>query len=141
MSWRGTEGGIAAAKQNHFVVMTPGTHCYFDHYQGHPTMEPLAIGGFTPLEKVYNFNPIPSELNALESKYILGAQANVWTEYINTSKEVEYFSLPRMAALAEVLWTPAENKNLTRFLKDIQVHFNYLELFKTNCYSVDYIYY
>ncbi len=142
MSWRGTEGGIAAAKQNHFVVMTPGTHCYFDHYQGHPTMEPLAIGGFTPLEKVYNFNPIPSELNALESKYILGAQANVWTEYINTSKEVEYFAIPRMAALAEVLWTTTENKNLTRFLNNIQSHFSYLDLYKTNyapsIYNINY---
>jgi hexosaminidase len=142
MSWRGTEGGIAAAQQNHYVVMTPGSHCYFDHYQGHASIEPLAIGGYTPLEKVYDYNPIPTELNKNESKYILGAQANVWTEYITTTQGVDYAALPRMAALAEVLWTPAENKNLTRFLKDIQVHFNYLELFKTNysssIYNINY---
>lgn len=142
MSWRGTEGGIAAAKQNHNVVMTPGSHCYFDHYQGHPSIEPLAIGGFTPLEKVYDYNPIPAELNKIESKYILGAQANIWTEYITTNKGVEYAAMPRMAALAEVLWTPLENKNLTRFLKDIQVHFNYLDLYKTNystsIYNINY---
>ncbi len=142
MSWRGVEGGIAAAKQNHYVVMTPGSHCYFDHYQGHASIEPLAIGGYTPLEKVYDYNPIPTELNKNESKYILGAQANIWTEYITTSQGVEYAALPRMAALAEVLWTPLENKNLTRFLKDIQVHFNYLDLFKTNysssIYNINY---
>jgi hexosaminidase len=142
MSWRGTEGGIAAAKQNHYVVMTPGSHCYFDHYQGHPSTEPLAIGGFTPLEKVYNYNPIPSELNKTESKYILGAQANIWTEYITTNKRVEYAAMPRMAALAEVLWTPLDNKNLTRFLKDIQIHFNYLDLYNTNystsIYNINY---
>jgi hexosaminidase len=124
------------------VVMTPGSHCYFDHYQGHGSIEPLAIGGFTPLEKVYSFNPVPGELNETESKYILGAQANVWTEYISTTKGVEYAALPRMAALSEVLWTPVENKNLTRFLKDIQVHFNYLDLFKSNystsIYNINY---
>jgi hexosaminidase len=132
MSWRGTEGGIAAAKQNHYVVMTPGSHCYFDHYQGHPSLEPLAIGGYTPIEKVYDYNPIPTELNENESKYILGAQANVWTEYISTTNGVEYAAIPRMAALAEVLWTPIENKNLTRFLKDLQTHYSYLDLYKTN---------
>ncbi|MEK8179431.1 family 20 glycosylhydrolase [Flavobacterium buctense] len=104
MSWRGTEGGIAAAKQKHFVVMTPGSHCYFDHYQGDPKNEPLAIGGYTPVEKVYAFNPIPNELSNEESKYILGAQANVWTEYIDTPEQVEYMIFPRMLALSEVLW-------------------------------------
>jgi hexosaminidase len=142
MSWRGTEGGIAAAKQNHYVVMTPGSHCYFDHYQGHPSIEPLAIGGFTPIEKVYDYNPIPTELNQSESKYILGAQANVWTEYISTSESVEYAAIPRMAALAEVLWTPIENKNVNRFLNNIQGHFSYLDLYKTNyassLYNINY---
>jgi hexosaminidase len=142
MSWRGTEGGIAAAQQNHYVVMTPGTHCYFDHYQGHPSIEPVAIGGYTPIEKVYEYNPIPPELKEFETKYILGAQANVWTEYISTSQAVEYAAIPRMAALAEVLWTPSENKNLTRFLTDIQGHFSYLDLYKTNyaqsIYNINY---
>jgi hexosaminidase len=82
MSWRGTKGGIEAAKQNHFVVMTPGSHCYFDHYQGEPKNEPLAIGGFTTVEKVYGFNPTPTTLNKSEANYILGAQGNVWTEYM-----------------------------------------------------------
>lgn len=132
MSWRGIEGGVAAAKLNHYVVMTPGTHCYLDHYQGHPSMEPLAIGGFTPLEKVYAYNPIPDELNEKESNYILGAQANIWTEYISTSKGIEYAAMPRMAALSEVLWTPQEHKNSQRFLTNIQAHFNYLDLYQIN---------
>jgi hexosaminidase len=104
MSWRGTEGGIAAAKEKHFVVMSPGSHCYFDHYQGEPKNEPIAFGGYTNVEKVYSFNPIPKELSEEESKYILGAQANVWTEYINTPEHVEYMVFPRIAALSEVLW-------------------------------------
>jgi hexosaminidase len=115
MSWRGTEGGIAAAKQKHYVVMSPGSHCYFDHYQGKPENEPLAIGGFTSLEKVYNFNPMPKELNLEEQKYILGAQANVWTEYILTPEQVEYMIMPRMSALAEVLWGTANPENFIDF--------------------------
>ena len=110
MSWRGTEGGIAAAKQQHEVIMTPGTHCYFDHYQSKDPNEPVAIGGFTPLEKVYAFNPIPSELSEEASQYILGAQANVWTEYITSEDHVEYMVFPRILALSEVDWTgPTED--------------------------------
>ena len=120
MSWRGTEGGIAAAKQKHYVVMTPGSHCYFDHYQGKPVNEPLAIGGFTSLEKVYTFNPIPKELNLEEQKYILGAQANVWTEYILTPEHVEYMIMPRMSALAEVLWGTANPENFLDFKTRLQ---------------------
>ncbi len=105
MSWRGTEGGIAAAKQQHNVVMTPGSHCYFDHYQNENEDEPLAIGGFTPLEKVYSFNPIPEELSENETQYILGAQGNVWTEYMKTPDHVEYMIFPRILALSEVNWT------------------------------------
>lgn len=104
MSWRGTEGGITAAKQNHFVVMTPGSHCYFDHYQGKSASEPLAIGGYTPLEKVYEFNPIPSELNAQEAHYILGGQANLWTEYIPAFDQLTYMTYPRAIALSQALW-------------------------------------
>jgi hexosaminidase len=115
MSWRGMEGGIAAAKQKHQVVMTPGEFVYFDHAQGDPTLEPLNIGGYLPLEKVYSFEPTPKELTADEKKYILGAQANVWTEYIPTTQQVEYMVLPRMSALAEVLWTPASQKNWESF--------------------------
>jgi hexosaminidase len=115
MSWRGMEGGTTAAKQKHQVVMTPGEFVYFDHAQGDPTLEPLNIGGYLPLEKVYAFEPTPKELTADEKKYILGAQANVWTEYIPTTQQVEYMVLPRMSALAEVLWTPASQKNWESF--------------------------
>ena len=127
MSWRGTEGGIAAAKQKHYVVMTPGSHCYFDHYQGKPENEPLAIGGFTSLEKVYNFNPMPKELDLEEQKYILGAQANVWTEYILTPEQVEYMIMPRMSALAEVLWGTANPENFIDFKTRLQAQENWLK--------------
>ncbi len=127
MSWRGTEGGIAAAKESHFVVMTPGSHCYFDHYQGNPKNEPLAIGGCTPVEKVYEFNPIPKELSKEESKYILGAQANVWTEYIATPEQVEYMIFPRMLALSEVLWGTSSPENYGDFEKRMIEHFAFLD--------------
>ncbi len=127
MSWRGTEGGIEAARQKHYVVMTPGSHVYFDHYQGEPAREPLAIGGFTPLEKVYAFEPTPSALSENEKKYILGAQANVWTEYIPTPRQVEYMILPRMSALAEVLWTPAHLKNWDEFTTRMQQQYKRYE--------------
>jgi hexosaminidase len=115
MSWRGMEGGTAAARQKHQVVMTPGEFVYFDHAQGDPALEPLNIGGYLPLAKVYSFEPTPPELTATEQKYILGAQANLWTEYIPTEQYAEYMVLPRMAALAEVLWTPARLKNWESF--------------------------
>ena len=117
MSWRGTEGGIAAAKQKHFVVMTPGSHCYFDYYQGEPKNEPLAIGGYIPVEKVYSFNPTPKELNPEEAKYILGAQANVWTEYMEDAAKVEYMIFPRIMALSEVLWGTSNSEKYVNFQK------------------------
>jgi hexosaminidase len=120
MSWRGTEGGIEAARLKHPVVMTPGSHCYFDHYQGNPRQETVAIGGFTPLEKVYQYDPIPADLNAEERKYILGAQANVWTEYIPNKEHVEYMALPRMAAMAEVLWSYPEKRDYADFFRRIE---------------------
>lgn len=127
MSWRGTEGGIAAAKQKHFVVMTPGSHCYFDHYQGDPKNEPIAFGGYTPVEKVYSFNPTPNELSKEEATYILGAQANVWTEYIETPKHVEYMIMPRMAALSEVLWGTANGSDYKNFENRLINHFDFYE--------------
>jgi len=127
MSWRGTEGGIAAAKQKHFVVMSPGSHCYFDHYQGEPKNEPIAFGGYTNVEKVYSFNPIPKELSEEESKYILGAQANVWTEYINTPEHVEYMVFPRIAALAEVLWGTSNPNEYKVFEARLIQHFERYE--------------
>jgi hexosaminidase len=104
MSWRGFEGGIEAAKQKHFVVMSPGSHCYFDHYQSTNPNEPLAIGGFTSIQKVYDFNPIPAGFTEQEAFYILGGQANLWTEYIPDMKQLEYMTYPRALALSQVLW-------------------------------------
>ncbi len=127
MSWRGTEGGIEAAKQKHYVVMSPGSHCYFDHYQGDPKNEPLAIGGYTNLEKVYSFNPIPEVLTNEESHYILGAQGNLWTEYIADEKKVEYMIFPRMMALAEVLWGTANPTDFTQFQERVIGQFQTLD--------------
>ena len=143
MSWRGEEGGIEAAKQKHHVVMTPGSHCYFDHYQGNKKTEPLAIGGYTTLEKVYRYNPIPETLNIEEAQYILGAQGNVWTEYIPTPEHAMYMALPRLCALSEVLWTNATQKNYTEFVTRIIQHVQLLEELKINyskaIYDVDMI--
>ena len=132
MSWRGTEGGIAAARQHHQVVMTPGAYCYFDHYQGSQQNEPLAIGGYTTIEKVYSFEPMPSALNEMEQHYILGAQGNVWTEYITSPEQVEYMALPRMCALAEVLWTPKNQKDYPDFQNRLLRHFSILDKLNVN---------
>lgn len=132
MSWRGTQGGIDAAKLGHDVVMSPGGYCYFDHYQGDPRSEPLAIGGYTPIEKVYSYEPVPSELKPDEQMHILGAQANVWTEYIPNTKQVEYMVFPRIAALAEVLWSPVKNKDYNNFKKRLFNQFEYLNYFGIN---------
>jgi len=123
MSWRGIEGGISAAKQKHNVVMSPTDYCYFDYYEGKPENEPLAIGGFLPLKKVYSYEPIPAELSADEQKYIMGVQANQWTEYIATPELAEYMTLPRLCALAEVAWSPKEKRDLDNFLDKMSVHY------------------
>ena len=120
MSWRGINGAIEAAKQHHNVIMTPTSHCYFDYYQSENENEPIAIGGFLPLEKVYSFNPIPEELNEEEAKYVLGAQGNIWTEYMKTSEHVEYMAFPRILAMSEVVWSKTENKNYPGFVKRIE---------------------
>ena len=132
MSWQGIEGGIAAARSGHYAVMSPGSHCYFDHYQGDPANEPLAIGGYTTVQKVYSYEPIPAELKPEEHKYILGAQGNVWTEYILTPEHVEYMAVPRMLALAEVLWTPKEKRNEADFIARLEREFPMLETMKVN---------
>jgi hexosaminidase len=138
MSWRGISGGIAAAKQHHDVIMTPGTHCYFDHYQANPKYEPHAIGGYTTVKKVYSYEPIPEELSAEEAKYILGSQANMWTEYIPSEHHLEYMLLPRMIALAEVNWTQAKNKNWDDFNRRLQAHFLRFDREGTNYCPGDY---
>jgi len=131
MSWRGIKGGIEAAEQGHDVVMTPTSHCYFDYYQANPDFEPLAIGGFTSLKKVYSFEPVPAELDKNKVKYILGAQGNVWTEYMKTPEYVEYMAVPRMTALAEVLWSPREFRDWDSFqhrLVDQKKRFDFLDV-------------
>lgn len=116
MSWRGMEGGIEAAQLGHDVIMTPTSFCYFDYYQTADTQdEPLGIGGYVPIEKVYSLEPVPAALTKEQGKHILGAQANLWTEYIASTEHVEYMILPRMAALAEVQWTQPEKKDFKDF--------------------------
>eukprot|EP01088_Endostelium_zonatum_P015812 TRINITY_DN4027_c0_g1_i1.p1 TRINITY_DN4027_c0_g1~~TRINITY_DN4027_c0_g1_i1.p1 ORF type:complete len:536 (-),score=126.04 TRINITY_DN4027_c0_g1_i1:26-1633(-) len=106
MSWRGDEGGIAAAKAKHDVVMTPGYALYFDHYQGDPKTEPLAIRSeILDVKQVWNYWPVPKELVGEEKNRVLGAQGQVWTEYMKTGSHVEYMLYPRACALSEVVWT------------------------------------
>jgi hexosaminidase len=135
MSWRGEEGGIAAAKQKHNVIMTPGNWCYFDHYQNSSKTEPLAIGGLTSVSEVYSYEPLPSQLTSEEAKYILGAQANLWTEYITTPEHAEYMAYPRACALAEVVWSPKESRNLNDFFQRMQTHFIRLDEWNVNSAS------
>ena len=120
MSWRGEAGGIEAAKQHHDVVMTPNTYLYFDYYQSKDTeTEPMAIGGYLPIERVYSYEPMPKSLSPEEQKYIVGVQANLWTEYIPDFKQVQYMVLPRMAALSESQWCAPEKKNYEAFLQRV----------------------
>ena len=116
MSWRGESGGIAAAKQHHDVVMTPNNYLYFDYYQSlDKANEPLAIGGYLPLETVYSYEPMPKELTADEARHIIGVQANIWTEYMPTFKQMQYMALPRLAALSEVQWSQPALKDYNSF--------------------------
>ena len=133
MSWRGTQGGIDAARQRHDVVMTPGKPTYFDHYQSRDQAgEPLAIGGFNPLDSVYAYEPVPAELEPEFRKHVLGTQGQIWTEYIPNPKHVEYMAFPRSAALAEVGWTPASRKDYADFFQRLQVHLRRLDALDVN---------
>ena len=116
MSWRGADPGAESAKQGHDVIMTPNAYLYFDYYQTKDTWnEPLGIGGFVPVEKVYEFEPVAKDLTSEQAKHILGVQANLWGEYIAYPSHIQYMVLPRMAALAEVQWMQPENKNFDEF--------------------------
>ena len=141
MSWRGTKGAVQAAKEGHDVILTPGSHCYFDHYQSENENEPLAIGGFLPLEKVYHFNPVPEGLTDKEATHVLGAQGNVWTEYMQTEKQVEYMAFPRTVALSEVLWSSPEYKNYQDFIHRLEQYQKRLDQLEVNyanhIYSVE----
>jgi len=132
MSWRGVEGGIAAARQGHDAIMTPEDYCYFDHYQALSSTEPKAIGGFLPLKKVYSYEPVPEELKADERKHILGAQGNLWTEFIPTVKQAEYMALPRMIALSEVDWSPKGKRDFLEFRTRLTPHLRKLDFMKVN---------
>ncbi|MFM6946273.1 MAG: beta-N-acetylhexosaminidase [Flavobacteriales bacterium] len=132
MSWRGYDGGISAAKLGHDVVMCPGSHCYFDHYQGKGSDEPLAIGGFTSLDKVLSFEPIPPSMDAAQAAYVLGAQGNLWTEYIADYKKLEYMAYPRAIALSTALWSETKPSYEDFLPILIKHHFPFLEKKQVN---------
>jgi hexosaminidase len=125
MSWRGYNGGVAAATKNHDAIMSPYTHCYFDMYQSRFTSGRMAIGGYLPLDIVYRFEPVPDVLNMEQAKHILGAQGNVWTEYIADEDRLQEMIFPRIAALSEVLWTPVEKKDFAGFSSRVVTQFKF----------------
>ncbi len=127
MSWRGEEGGIAAAKQHHDVVMTPNPFTYLDYYQGEPYHEPAAIGGLLTLEKVYSYEPIPSVLTEKEASYIKGIQGNLWAEYVHSPEKAEYMTFPRAAAIAEIGWSQPQNKNWENFKQRMETQYKRYE--------------
>jgi hexosaminidase len=131
MSWRGEKGGIEAAKQNHDVIMTPGDFVYLDHSQLQKE-DSVTIGGYTPVKETYSYEPVPKELSAAESKHILGAQGNVWTEYMGNTQKVEYMIFPRVSALSEVLWSPSEKRNWSDFETRLQQQCKRYTLWGTN---------
>jgi len=132
MSWRGTDGAVAAAQAGHDVIMTPTSHAYFDYYQSENADEPTAIGGFLPLEKVYGFNPIPKELSTAEAVHVLGPQGNLWTEYVTSEKQVEYMVFPRMIAMSEVAWSAQESRNFADFVSRLEGFHERLDLLDIN---------
>jgi hexosaminidase len=131
MSWRGEDGGITAAKSGNDAIMTPTSHLYFDYYQA-KTGEPLAIGGLIPLEKVYSYEPIPDGLDINQATRILGAQGNVWTEYIKTPKMLEYMSVPRMTALSEIVWSKRKKRDFSEFKTRLNFYKYFLDIKKIN---------
>ena len=129
---------IEAAREGHDVVMTPYSHLYFDFYQTTDQRgEPLAIGGFLPLDTVYSYEPVPTELTPTEARQILGAQANVWTEYMASEEYVEYMVFPRMFALSEILWSPVEIRDYEGFVDRLDWHFERLEALGVNYRPLD----
>jgi hexosaminidase len=138
MSWRGEEGGITAANAGHDVVMAPWHHTYLDYYQSDDRdKEPLAIGGFLPLEHVYSYEPIPEEIDPVKAQHVLGTQAQLWREYIPTSEHTEYMAFPRLCALAEVAWTPAEKKEYEDFTARLVEHLKRLDALNVNYHKLD----
>jgi hexosaminidase len=138
MSWRGEKGGIEAAQQHHTVIMTPTTYVYFDYSQTKQE-DSLTIGGYLPVETIYKYEPLPSSLSADEQKYIIGAQANVWSEYMSNPAKVEYMIFPRLTALSEVLWSPKESKNWDDFKNRLPQQYKRYDLWqvKYNTKGID----
>ncbi|MCE5217737.1 beta-N-acetylhexosaminidase [bacterium] len=132
MSWRGIGGGVAAANAGHDVVMTPTTHCYLDYAQARGSDEPEAIGGYLPLSVVYSYEPTPSQLSPAQHQYVVGVQGNLWTEYMHTPEEVEYFGFPRACALAEIGWTPSQLKDYASFRERLVTHLKRLDQMQVN---------
>jgi hexosaminidase len=138
MSWRGTLGGIEASRMGHDVVMTPYSNLYFDYYQSEDQAnEPFAIGGFLPLDSVYAYEPVPQQMRAEDAAHIIGAQANVWTEYMKTPEQIEYMIFPRMFALAELAWSPIEAKDFADFRQRIEWHVARLDALDVNYRPLD----
>lgn len=137
MSWRGVKGGIAAARAGHDVVMAPTSHTYLDYYQGSSKKEPLAIGGRLPLRIVYQFEPVPTELNQQEAHHVLGAQGQLWTEYIAAPRHLEYMAYPRAAALAEVVWSGQTQRDYEAFVARLRHHRKRLDAMDINYRKVD----
>jgi hexosaminidase len=135
MSWRGEKGGVEAAKMGHDVVMSPTTHLYVNYGQSpqpHSPYEPLMIGGYIPLDVIYNYNPLPAELTPAQQQHVLGPQANLWTEYITTPAAAEYMLFPRLLAVSEVAWTPAARKSYAAFVPRMSQQFARLDHKKIN---------
>jgi len=131
MSWRGEAGGIEAAKQDHDVIMTPGTHVYLDHSQSKKE-DSVTIGGYLSVQKVYSYEPVPGVLSVKQKKHVLGAQGNVWTEYMKSPRKVEYMLFPRLSALSEVLWSPPASRSWNEFEKRLAVQFKRYDLWGVN---------
>jgi len=132
MSWRGEEGGIAAAQQNHNVIMTPTGWCYFDYYQDSAKTDSIPVGSLVDVKKVYTYEPVPPQLSPEQATHILGAQANLWTEYMKTGDRVEFMAYPRACAMAEVVWSPKETRNYADFLSRMEIHFKRLDARNVN---------
>ncbi len=132
MSWRGVKGGLEASEQGHDVIMSPGSHCYFNHYQGNPQYEPVAQGGYTPLSKVYKYEPVVETMTSEQKKHVLGAQANLWSEFITTEAHSEYMLFPRLLALSEVLWSKKSQRDWGDFSKRINILLKRLDIMAIN---------
>ena len=137
MSWRGEEGGIKSARMGHDVIMTPGSHLYFDFYQADPKTQPYAIGGYTPIKRVYSYNPVPVDsLTKEQGKHIIGVQANTWTEYMPNEKHLEYMIFPRALALAEVAWSPQEIRSWEDFKPRMNANIPILQRMGINTFTL-----